>query len=466
MEIARGREVGRKWYQERVAGDSSPYEAFKLTGEVWSRPSLHLEDVSAIPFVNVIPGVEQYQHRARVRASTGDLFAAVTPIPEGYEAYCRDTLGLGTPGLVAAEPVDSPMAVTRACMDGDAFRQIVEWATAAGTVNLHPYMSIVDVWELASRLHQASGARVEVVGPPPPTLWIANDKWALHTIIEEVCGPDWLAETQAVSTYHDAIEHLGEFAGRYDRVGMKRTRCASAMGNRVYASAGLNEMSIESKRDLVRKFARETEWDEGEDVLVVEWIDAVASPSTQVWIPQLGKGDPVVEGVYEQILEGDEQVFVGSRPSTLDEVVNASIAKASIAVAAAFQEMGYVGRCSFDFVLGRSPHGDVDARFTECNGRWGGTSTPMHLVDRLFEERGHYVAQDWQDDSLKGMTFVELHDALEDLLWRPDRPDGRFILYNVGPLAGDGKFDVISLGSTPEEAWEGTELVLEQRLLG
>ncbi len=48
-------------------------------------PTLYLDDVSDIPFLVNIAGVEEYQHRARVRAGDGDLFAAVTPVVEGYE---------------------------------------------------------------------------------------------------------------------------------------------------------------------------------------------------------------------------------------------------------------------------------------------------------------------------------------------------------------------------------------------
>ena len=67
-------------------------------------PVLHLEDVSGIPFVSLVPGVEEYQHRARVRAADGDLFVAATPPAVGFEDYCRDTLGLGAPEFVLAEP--------------------------------------------------------------------------------------------------------------------------------------------------------------------------------------------------------------------------------------------------------------------------------------------------------------------------------------------------------------------------
>ena len=40
-------------------------------------PTLHLDDVSGIPFLVGVPGVEEYQHRARLRCGDGDLFLTV-----------------------------------------------------------------------------------------------------------------------------------------------------------------------------------------------------------------------------------------------------------------------------------------------------------------------------------------------------------------------------------------------------
>ena len=63
----------------RLAERLEPYAAHRWSGSRARRPLLHLEDVSGIPFVSVVPGVEEYQHRARVRAGDGELFCAVTP---------------------------------------------------------------------------------------------------------------------------------------------------------------------------------------------------------------------------------------------------------------------------------------------------------------------------------------------------------------------------------------------------
>ncbi|MDA1095287.1 MAG: hypothetical protein O3A25_18805, partial [Acidobacteria bacterium] len=66
--------------------------------------------------------------------------------------------------------------------------------------------------------------------------------------------------------------------------------------------------------------------------------------STQWWIPPGEVGPPRLDGIYEQILEGDRKLFVGSRPSGLPAAVNDSIKEAAGQVAEALQHLGYVGR--------------------------------------------------------------------------------------------------------------------------
>jgi len=119
-------------------------------------------------------------------------------------------------------------------------------------------------------------------------------------------------------------------------------------------------------------------------------------------------------------------------------------------------------------VLG-DPDGDFRIRFTECNGRWGGTSTPMHLVDRLVTQvrgrRPPYRAQDVTARHLIGSRFDRLLELVGDECFNPVRGTGRFIFYNVGPLEAFGKFDVIALGDRQHAAEEAMVETLP-RLLG
>ena len=443
---------------------TQPYDPVAWRSGDSAHPTLQLDDVSGIPFLEDIAGVEEYQHRGRLRAGDHDVYVTVTPEMTGYEMYCRENLQLGAPEHLVADPVGPPIAVAKACTSGRTHERLVEIARAARGMTIHPYMGIEDVWELAAMLGVDSQGEVRVLSPPPPVTWIANDKAMFGELVTRVLGRDALVETRTSRDADNIQADLRAMAARHDRVGLKRTRCASAMGNAVFASRDVQ--TRESAAQAVDEFLERTDWPEGEDVLTVAWLDTDLSPSTQLWIPPLGLGEPRLDGIYEQILVGEERVFVGSRPSSLPDAVNRALAEGAIRVAAALQELGYVGRCSFDHLVTGDPKDDFAVVFTECNGRWGGTSTPMSLLDRLLRgPRPPYRAQDVVFPELVGARLPDLFELIGDALFETETGRGRFIFYNLGPLDGHGKFDVISIGSDQEDAERGVVDILP-KLLG
>jgi len=464
LDLDHARRAGRQLGLEiDIASQVQSYQAHRWHRGDTPHPTLQLDDVSAIPFLAEIAGVEEYQHRGRLRAGDGDLYVTVTPAVSGYESYCHDTLVMGAPEHLVADPVGPAIAVARACARGHCHAHLVETATAAGGLTIHPYMGIEDVWELAAMLSVDSRCPIRVLAPPPPVTWIANDKALFGELVARVLGREALVETRISHDAAGIATDLRTLSGRHRRVGLKRTRCASAMGNAVFASSKID--SDRAAAQMVQEFLRRTEWPDGEEVLAVAWLDTDLSPSTQLWIPPLGLGEPRLDGIYEQILKGEEKVFVGSRPSTLPDAVNRELGSAALMLGAALQELGYVGRCSFDHLVMGDPNGAFRVLFTECNGRWGGTSTPMSLLDRLVDgPRPAYRAQDVVYPELIGASLADLLELLGDLLFRTDSGQGRFILYNLGPLDGHGKFDVISIGSDPQDAERGVLEILPKRL--
>jgi hypothetical protein len=117
------------------------------------------------------------------------------------------------------------------------------------------------------------------------------------------------------------------------------------------------------------------------------------------------------------------------------------------------QELGYVGRCSFDTIMHGASLEGAQLKFVECNGRWGGTSLPMMLYRRLFgkNSRFSYLARDCSDKRLKGIDFQDLMRIFKDSLFNKQTGQGQYILYNVGCLKTFGKFDVMVLGESQEE---------------
>ncbi len=440
-----------------LAGQLIPYGPLRWDGSLPKVPTLHLDDFSAIPVLVGISGVEAYQHRARLRAASGDLFAASTPQPDGYEQYCRSTLALGDAEFVMAEMVEGELDLAAALGRGGATSRLADRARGAGGLAIHPYMGIEAVWELASRLRDEADVAVQVLAPPPPVTWVANDKGRFARLVELTLGSEWLVETFSEIRTSRLAERLRELATRHEQVALKRLRCASAMGNRVFESAALVSSPSEETERQVRSFLEETEWPGDEEVLAVAWEQASLSPSTQLWIPPFGGGSPRVDGVYEQILKGKRGVFVGSRPSTLPEAVSRRMIGASLRLAEALQRLGYVGRCSFDLLVVGERDANPELRFTECNGRWGGTSTPMSLLDRLLPERPPYQAQDFIDERLVGATLGDVLESVGTELFEVADRRGRFIFYNTGPLTRHGKLSVIALGSDHKEPQSALE---------
>ena len=432
----------------RISDRTARWSALQYRPECAGWPTLHLDDVSGIPFLVDVVGVELYQLRSRVRAGPGDVFCATCLSMPDYEVYNTERLGLGAPEFVYAPPVGAAIEVSRAARAEAPFRALTDFARRAGRLVIHPYMGIEPVWELGRALMAAAEVPVAVLGPPPPVCWLANDKVQLTEVVRQVCGDELVVASRRSNTASGLAAALRELAAGAPQVALKMARCASAMGNGLFESADVLSCDPARLEARVAAFLTQKEWQVGDEVLAVAWEATPDSPSTQLWIPPLGAGEPRVEGVYEQLLVGPEKVFLGSIPSGLEDGLNRRMSEESVAVARVFQALGYVGRCSFDFIV--SPKG---LRFVECNGRWGGTSTPMMLVDRLFPgARPAYRARDYVAKHLIGRTFDDLAALFGDTLYDARTGRGHFILYNVGCLPEYGKFDVIALGNTVEAA--------------
>ena len=175
----------------------------------------------------------------------------------------------------------------------------------------------------------------------------------------------------------------------------------------------------------------------------------VMGANIELWKYRLFEnGTLYLEEVFQQMLTGDEQVFQGAILSALPRRLRHLFMVQSWLLCRLFQHLGYAGRCSFDaLVVGEDPR-EATVRFVECNGRWGGTSTPMHLMKRVFGDFRTipYRGQGFSDPRLKGKRFTDLLSIFRRHLYDRRTGRGRILLYNPGSVTEHGKFDMVVTG--------------------
>ncbi len=422
-------------------------------------PVLCIDDMSAIRIPPRLEEVSFVMDRARLRAGSGDTVAVLGDPGEGYEEYCRTYLGLESCSWLRPRRPEDGRNLARACwQDSEAFAWLAQAVETGQLTAIHPYMGSPDVWELSVRLSRAAGRFVPVLAPPPAlSLW-ANNKVDFASTVSRLFGEEWILPASPASSLAGIASAARFWAPRSRRLGIKLPDSAGGRGNLVLPVDRLEWRSDDALRKELRSLLHDIGWRAGVAALVGPWLkDVACTPSAQLWIP--GEGPPVVEGIYVQMLKGEFGEFVGSRPADFSPALSNEIAQRSWLLGRLYQRLGYVGRCSFDLIIQGRDAESGRIFFVECNGRWGGTSIPMTLLNRLWGDclrRPHLL----RTVDLEGLDRLRLHDLLDR--FKPELFDvrtgrGRVILFNPSRIKERSGIEVIASGRDLREAQDFLE---------
>lgn len=349
-------------------------------------PTLALEDHSAIQLSREYESDRSLGYRAILLAGDGDSVALARPRNTAFEGYCSDVLGLGSIDVLVPEHVKPAVPLAVACAeDRQLLSRIAAGARENGSLTLLPYMTTGGVWRLAEAIAAKSGALVRVASPPPNVARAANDKVWFARTAAELLGKDSVPPNYSAHGVAALIGHLRRLARSHRSLAIKLTHSACSHGNLVFDSCEIAGASAINLNKQIQAWMAAKGWSQSFPVQVCAWERSlISSPSVQLWIPLPSEGDPIIEGVFDQIVSGSEARFSGARPSALSPEWQAHIAEEALLLGLLLQMLGWFGRCSFDAILvdGAGHHGSV--HWVECNGRWGGVSIPMTLANRLL----------------------------------------------------------------------------------
>ena len=318
-------------------------------------------------------------------------------------------------------------------------------------------MGTFSVWEIAALLHEETRCPLKVIAPPPGLTGWVNDKVAFTEAVSRLFGPSFVPRTESAWNLVSAAQCVKHLAEQSQAIGLKLPDAGGGAGNIVLQADQFRGRSLSAICETLRGVLPALDWQGEHELLIDSWeLDVVSSPSAQLWIPPEPEGPPVVEGIFDQTTEGREGMFVGTAPAHFPPTLYQEITDRCWLLGRLFQRLGYVGRCSFDMILVGQSVDDCRIEFIECNGRWGGTSLPMTLMNRIF---GDWTAQPYAvqichhiEGLSESLSFQELLQNFQQDLFDVHTRRGSLILYNPGQMRSQSGIPVILLGPSWEES--------------
>jgi hypothetical protein len=433
-------------------------------GLATDRPALILEDHHGLALFTALHD-PRTEYRSLLLAGHGDLVTITGPRVEDFEAYCRDILGLGRAEIIEPPPHSAIERVTAMVLrDADAMNRIAACARDHGGLSVIPYLGTADVWLLAREIAARSGQLVHIAAPPPRLTQRVNDKlWFADRVAEvldrRALPPTWYAYGPAALAREMAV-----VARRHDRLVVKVPDSAGSQGNIVLSSADVLARSPGQLRDWLIQILGSLSWDGEFPLLVGVWDSpTIGSPSVQIWIPGRADGPPIIEGVFQQVVEGRRGTFVGAAPAELPSAWLDRLAGEAMRIATLLQAIGFYGRCSLDAVLAGQTLDVAELHWIECNGRWGGVSMPMTLANRLvgdWRNRPFEIVQR-QGIRIAPLSVTAAIEMLGSTLFRPGETTEGIVLLTPQRMVEGSGIHFMAMARTTDRARALVQQALE-----
>ena len=270
-------------------------------------PSLFVGDQSEIGLFNNAPP-SQLDYRMATLAHVGDVVVVNIRNLE-FESYLRDYLQLtGIKFLEVGASSQSPaVPVATQCRDNPLlFSEIERIAKKFGGLNLVTYLTTGNVWRLGQQLSQVTQLPIAVCGPKPRISKRVNDKLWFTNVVQELFGADSAPPSYSAYGPSSAAALVKRLCRTAERVVVKVPDSAGSAGNFSFAASEIEHLPLVTIKKRLLDLMHSKGWHDHYPLQVGVWeSNVISSPSAQMWIPLITDGPPVIEGIFEQIVEGE-----------------------------------------------------------------------------------------------------------------------------------------------------------------
>lgn len=429
-------------------------------------PSVLFGSIGEIPlFEHRSAGPIEY--RLSVLAREGDLVVIGGQQNRFFEQYLENDLGLGHCEYLYIDQANDGIRVptpVKCLKDAHTYAQLRAKVEEQGGATLVAHITTGTIWALAKKLGHDTGLPIYVAGPTPSLTARVNDKLWFAALTTRLFGESAVPRKYSVFGAAALTGRVRSLARIYEKIVVKVPDSAGSAGNFPILSADIANMGVKALHRYLKNLITETTGSSLYPLMVQVWDrDVLTSPSIQLWIPLAEEGPPIIEGIFEQYLTGQAGSFAGAAPATLPDDWDFKLSRDALMLGHVLQALGYFGRCSFDTVISGKNFGSATLHWIECNGRWGGVSVPMTLLNRLFtpEKTPAYIIAHRSGLVPLLRPFSSGLDILKDLMWHPGDNSGIIFLAPIGFEEGNTLI-FLSLETKTADAIDQAETVLHR----
>ncbi len=399
-----------------------------------------------IPLIGYKKG-HQLEYRMGYLASEGDLIVVCGSDCPSFEQYQRNILKLASLEYLRLGASMMSSAPGYCLRNKSAYDTLCRYVRRNHGATFVSYLTTQATWALASRLANETQYQVFIAGPPGGLSDCANNKLWFAKSVERSLGVQAIPPKRTANGAAVLVRQVMELAKKWPKLVLKVPNSAGSAGNYVIHTKDVKGLGALAVSTYLRARLRHLGWPGRFPLAVEVWDENVlTSPSVQLWIPHQEHGDPMVEGVFEQKLVGEEGAYFGASQAKLPSSVDGALCAQAFKLGLLFQRLGYYGRCSFDAVLYGPNIEHSKIHWIECNARWGGVSIPMSLIKRRNFSACYTITQAGGLQNPK-RRFEDTLIEFDDVVLPNNGEQGIVFLNPNGVLDGTG-CQFLALGQT------------------
>ena len=425
-----------------------------VTAGLTDTPRILIGDHSEIPLMD--PAEQSlFGYRIGLLAGEGDVLVLAQARSPDFEHYLQRLLAAPTFDVLEVTEATSQVSGSlpyRCYATPHLLDRLVDVARNGQGACLVPHLTTGHVWRLGAAVAARSGAPISICGPSPRLSRRVNDKLWFAACVRDVLGQSALPPSFGAygpAALAGEVKHL---VSRFDRVVVKVPDSAGSAGNLSLESRRLRDHSVTELSRILTLLLHGLGWRDRYPLLVEVWeTEVLMSPSIQVWVPHADEGLPVVEGIYQQVVEHKEGVFIGAVRAELPSEWEQRLSTEAMRLAYLFQRLGYFGRCSFDVLLSGTDLKTAAVHWIECNGRWGGVSVPMTFANRILADPSAWnpVIVQKESEALEPRAFARVLEQFHDMLFDPRHPDDGIVFLTPTGLEQGKAMHFMTLSGKP-----------------